>query len=812
MKTPALTSFLTNPSAAGPSLQPMLDFVKGKLPDQDLAKVPVYVRATAGLRIAFEDQPSETSAMLDAVRDYLSKSGYLFQRDWVSILPGEAEGMYGWIAINFLSNHPFDLPLAAADMGGASTQMTFEPSDGTVQLENAIDVQLGPESKGKTLYTHSYLAYGQDQALLRYQEGLVIANRVNSSVLSAPCFWREYTGLFSYNGSDYTLVGTGDIQMCAEELRAYVLDIDGFCPSAPCAMNSVYQPDLPSDTLLFLFAGYSYTASFYNCSGYQNVTCLHDAAVPLIESLTWSELQARFPAVTPTYLLNYGFTALYFNAVLRVGYRLQDSQEVWFGDQINGNTVSWALGAMMSEVRALHPVLPPSNAPDVDFQWGIEILCNSMGSTLSVYSWPTRTSPSEMPQVRCAPYDGSEDCWVFSTMGGIDTMTDNGPGLAAMMQAMLAYAKTKVPPNLWSDTPLHLSATGAMRLLEISNPDGAALVMTVIRSALESGPFAFASSYAAVLAGEEESAFGWVAVNFVNKALTRQPVALHQTGPVFSLGANSLEVSLVPSEPPLAGYFPFSVAAQPVPLYAASYLTYGQETAMARYTAAFVSDFVPGPRAFPCLWRGLNRTYEDAQGNSYQLLGTGDWLACRQSLPALSLDLGGFCAASPCAMNGVYSPALPASQTLYVTTGVSAALAFFDCAGAGQLQTTFQCLYDAAALACETLTFAQANLPVTNTHANTHLPCFLFPSFSHKDNSFRLKSCIRHWPLRWLRTHAGWPRMWTPSLMPWPSTARARLWLLKNFRARSQTSHWEPCWCMLARWAGDLRSPRGTWC
>lgn len=54
----------------------------------------------------------------------------------------------------------------ALDLGGASTQITFVPQNETIESpQNALYFRL--YGKDYSVYTHSFLCYGKDQALLQ---------------------------------------------------------------------------------------------------------------------------------------------------------------------------------------------------------------------------------------------------------------------------------------------------------------------------------------------------------------------------------------------------------------------------------------------------------------------------------------------------------------------------------------------------------------------------------------------------------------------------------------------------------------------
>ena len=53
---------------------------------------------TASLR----SMPNDTSdKVLAAVRGVLAESGFKFQEEWVRVLGGTEEGLWGWVAINY---------------------------------------------------------------------------------------------------------------------------------------------------------------------------------------------------------------------------------------------------------------------------------------------------------------------------------------------------------------------------------------------------------------------------------------------------------------------------------------------------------------------------------------------------------------------------------------------------------------------------------------------------------------------------------------------------------------------------------------
>jgi len=78
---------------------------------------------------------SESTAILDNIKDFLlnkTNSPFLFRPSWATIIPGNEEGGFGWIAYNYLmkiigpKKNAFskNTPYAVVEMGGASAQVS----------------------------------------------------------------------------------------------------------------------------------------------------------------------------------------------------------------------------------------------------------------------------------------------------------------------------------------------------------------------------------------------------------------------------------------------------------------------------------------------------------------------------------------------------------------------------------------------------------------------------------------------------------------------------------------------------------------
>ena len=93
----------------------------------------------------------------------------------VRIITGEEEGLFGWIAVNYLmdgftGSSQDRTTYGFLDMGGASTQIAFEPGPESQKEANSnslIDVRLrllGGQEIHHRVFVTTWLGYGTNQA------------------------------------------------------------------------------------------------------------------------------------------------------------------------------------------------------------------------------------------------------------------------------------------------------------------------------------------------------------------------------------------------------------------------------------------------------------------------------------------------------------------------------------------------------------------------------------------------------------------------------------------------------------------------
>ena len=194
---------------AARSLDPLVDAAKAAIPVEHHATTTVELRATAGLRLL--KPPMLADAVLDAARAHLLASFSGMHVQGVTILDGEDEAAFLWVAINLLLNKLGGgrggdrIPtVATVDLGGGSVQLAYETNT-TFGDNNSSYVKT--LAGGTKLYVHSFLNYG----LMAGRKEVLLAGRHSSppadvddasavAVVSACMQTSSQTQQYVYNG------------------------------------------------------------------------------------------------------------------------------------------------------------------------------------------------------------------------------------------------------------------------------------------------------------------------------------------------------------------------------------------------------------------------------------------------------------------------------------------------------------------------------------------------------------------------------------------------------------------------------------
>lgn len=221
----------------------------------------------------------ERKTLLNEVCSYARKN-YKFQLPdcdiHIQVIPGETEGLYGWIAANYLLEG-FDKPdehnhgkghhtYGFLDMGGASAQIAFAPNSTEAQ-KHWDDLKLlrlrtlSGEAAEYKVFTTTWLGFGANESRRRYVKALKESTNANEMELPDPCLPKglEVTedgkpispGSDVAKGKALRLVGTGKFQECLQRTKP-LLEKDVPCLDDPCLLNGVHVPLIDFDVNHFV--------------------------------------------------------------------------------------------------------------------------------------------------------------------------------------------------------------------------------------------------------------------------------------------------------------------------------------------------------------------------------------------------------------------------------------------------------------------------------------------------------------------------------------------------------------------------------
>lgn len=382
-----ISSYADNPSRAGRSLVGCLDQAVREVPKERQAGTPLYLGATAGMRLLSLRSPEAAANVLQEVSRVMAR--YPFDFRGAHILSSQAEGVFGWVTTNYLLENfikydwgglwlrPQGKTLGALDLGGASTQITFETS--SVLEDPSTAVQLRLYGHQYNLYTHSFLCYGRDQVLLRLKAAAIQAYRSHpcwprgystrvqlQSLYESPCLAAQRPRTF--NGSSWVNVsGSGDPVLC----RHLISRLFSFphCAFSRCSFNGTFQPPVAGNFIAF--SAFFYTVDFLRRDMNLPVATLTqlDTAVRTLCNQTWAELQARVPG-QQNRLPDYCAMATFVHQLLSLGYGFDENtfSGVTFQKKAGDTAVGWALGYMLNLTNMI-----PAESPKL--RKGIDTNC-----------------------------------------------------------------------------------------------------------------------------------------------------------------------------------------------------------------------------------------------------------------------------------------------------------------------------------------------------------------------------------------------------------------------------------------------------
>ncbi|XP_066539554.1 ectonucleoside triphosphate diphosphohydrolase 3 [Hoplias malabaricus] len=353
------------------NLKKCMDDISKDVPPSQHNSTPVFLGATAGMRLLRLKNEEQSNAILTEIQEFLRSLPFDFQN--ASIISGQEEGLYGWITVNYLMGnflerniwntwvHPHGAnTVGSLDLGGASTQIAFSaPNDATGK--DLIRVSLyGYEYN---VYTHSFLCYGKNEAEKKVLAHLA-KNSDNWARTNHPCYPAGYSITFSssdifssectkrekptrYNQEkNITFFGQSDPANCKDLVRK-IFDFKSCHNKENCSFEGVYQPPVTGDFMAY--AGFYYTAWALDVKG-SNSLERFNATMWSFCSKDWTTLKKTYN-ITEKHLKSYCYSANYVHTILADGYKFNNNnwENLNFQKEVNQTSIAWSLGYMLAQ-------------------------------------------------------------------------------------------------------------------------------------------------------------------------------------------------------------------------------------------------------------------------------------------------------------------------------------------------------------------------------------------------------------------------------------------------------------------------------
>ncbi|XP_004922790.1 ectonucleoside triphosphate diphosphohydrolase 5 isoform X2 [Bombyx mandarina] len=332
---PGLSSFADDPAKGAETIVQLIKKAEYLIPLEKRKSTPLIVRATAGLRLLPADRAEQ---LLAHVKKAISVLGYDVGPNSVDIMDGADEGIYIWYTVNLLHNLIEGETMAALDLGGGSTQITFQLAEGERARYPPRDLHVVPAGSNITLYTHSYLGLG----LLAARYGVLLQEAGGndtgefSSVCVEPIIKDEP---WVYANKQYRVSGAprkpgtkrkAAFEACLEAVKQY---LDGALggggapgPRGSLAAMSFFYDVAADAGIIDVARGGTGSVAQYSRAA-QRACSAHNVEQP------WACLDL-----------------VYVLALLHHAYRVPTEQPVYLFKKVNGHEVSWALGLAYSTV------------------------------------------------------------------------------------------------------------------------------------------------------------------------------------------------------------------------------------------------------------------------------------------------------------------------------------------------------------------------------------------------------------------------------------------------------------------------------
>ncbi|XP_048258803.1 ectonucleoside triphosphate diphosphohydrolase 5-like isoform X1 [Haliotis rufescens] len=338
---PGLSNYSADPQKGAESLHNMLTSAIGEVPVKLHSETPIVLKATAGLRLlphgAAENLLNEVSVLFRKTMFHQVERG-------VEILGGSEEGIFSWVTVNYLEGafYKSGETVAALDLGGGSTQITFVPKEKRT-IESAPHSYLTSTnlfSKNYTLYTHSYLGLGLMSARFRVLGGTENEDdgaSTSSETLRSACLPpdREFSWVH-HGGKKFNVRGLPESESGYSQCYATV---------QPLVTSSVATvPELSQQKV------YAFSYFFDRAVDSDLIDEVNGGSVLVTDFQEAAQRACDSPDIDDPFLC---MDLTYIYSLLHNGYGLSLRSSIHVLKQIKKIEVSWTLGAAFQVLTSI---------------------------------------------------------------------------------------------------------------------------------------------------------------------------------------------------------------------------------------------------------------------------------------------------------------------------------------------------------------------------------------------------------------------------------------------------------------------------
>jgi len=383
--TPGISALVNRTDELLEYFRPLLHHAKSIVPPEQVGSTPIYLKATAGMRLL---NPVQQTLVFDSSYRALSSSNecpFMLKPGHLGTISGSAEGYYGALSVNFLGKR-IDRYLqpsstmelldpdrhhvyGALDLGGSSTQIVFQPH---AWLE-CSDVVQPPEAEcpknatlgdgvldGEDLFAHSFLSYGVDR--VREKLWSFLAENSPQVLHENPCSFRGRVD--EWGGHQF--IGTGDADSCETLLHEVLFQtcnaekdqgspdncsLDGVVKTPP-----VHGVSFVAMSVYFFALDCMRTLIQSELEHWPSPTLreLGEAAGDFC-ALDWSSVsQANHDWTWEDQLPHRCFEAIYIVTILEYAFGFDPhARDITFALEVGGMEVEWTLGFALAAMNNL---------------------------------------------------------------------------------------------------------------------------------------------------------------------------------------------------------------------------------------------------------------------------------------------------------------------------------------------------------------------------------------------------------------------------------------------------------------------------